>query len=450
MRSASGWAIVLLLLLGVGGVPPARPADTRAMACDLRACLDLAFANHPVLKVGEARQSAARSELEVRHTERQPTLTLEGETGFLEGKAITPFSALARVTEEGVRQRRVSGGYYQAMVGLDVPLVQEGTLYGQPSAAVRQAQLKISEEEWRHHVLRQQVAMRVAEAYVQVLKHRQASQFQTQIVTALEEGYRLTQSRFQQELVSRNDLLNAEVRLATARRDSTLARLNLQKSQQRLATAMGVDKVSVIDVQELQPSPAPLPSLETLLAQSRQTHPELKARQFRVQGSLEEVSRIQRERYPTLSLTARYGFVDDFAGSPNDQWLAALKVRVPVFDFGLIRKKAEVARAKVVEEEQHLEDFQLSMEQEIHTLYLHLQTLDDQALLIQTQIEQATEEMTLNRAMAQQQLLPPSTVRDAEAALLRLQLARMETVYEQQLTRLQLNLVTGTWDLNAP
>jgi outer membrane protein TolC len=149
-------------------------------------------------------------------------------------------------------------------------------------------------------------------------------------------------------------------------------------------------------------------------------------------------------------LTARYGFVDDFSGNPDDQWLAALKVRVPVFDFGLIRKKAEVARAKVIEEEQRLHDFQRGIEQEIHSLYLHLLTLEDQAILIKIQIEQATEEMKLNRAMAQQQLLPPSVALDAEAALVKWQLALAETEYDQRLVRLQLGLATGAWDLTTP
>ncbi|HXH13118.1 MAG TPA: TolC family protein [Alphaproteobacteria bacterium] len=443
------WPLLMLLCFAVCPISAALAADPRTIACDLQACLDLAFANHPRLKMGEARQAAARSQFDVRLAERQPSLTLEGETGYLTGNAITPFSAIARITEEGIDQRRVSGGYYQAMLGLDVPLIKEGTLYGRPSAAVRQAQLKISEEEWHLHGLRLQVAMQVAEAYVQLLKHRKAVQLQMMIVTTLEEGYKLEQSRFQQQLISRNELLRAEVRVATAKRDLALARLNLQKSQHVLATAMGLDQASIIDVQEVQAPPQPLPPLDSLLTQARRTHPELKAGQFEVQGHLEETGRILAERYPTLTLTTRYGIVDDFDGRLNDQWIAALKVKVPVFDFGLTDRKAEVARARVIEAEHQLQDLQLGLEQQVRTLYLLLHTLDDQVALLHTQIAQATEQMQLNRAMAQQQLLPPSDVLDAEAASLRLQLALAETEYDRHLARLQLNLISGTWALQG-
>jgi outer membrane protein len=450
MTPARRWSIFVLVLFGICRVSPGLAGETRALSCDLPACIDMALANHPLLKVGEARRSAARSQLDVRLAERQPSLDLEGETGYLEGKAVTPFSALAGVTEEGTEQRRVSGGYYQAIVGLEVPLVKEGTLYGYPSGSVRQAQLKIAEEDWQQRVLRLQVAWKVTEVYVQVLKHRKAVQSHETIVASLEEGYRLAQSRFQQQLISRNELLSAEVRSATAKRDLALSRLNLQKSQRLLVSAMGLEQAEAVNIQDLQEAPTPLPPLDTLVARARQVHPELKARQFRVQGGVEEVKRIQSERYPTLSLTSRYAFVDNFEGRLNDQWVAALKVKVPIFDFGLLRKKADVARARVAEEETHLQDVQLGLEQELQALYLQLRALDEQAVLLKIQVEQAAEEMKLNRALFRQELLPHSAALDAEAALLRYQLALADVEYDQKLARLQLSLVSGEWEPKAP
>jgi outer membrane protein len=210
---------------------------------------------------------------------------------------------------------------------------------------------------------------------------------------------------------------------------------------------MGLDTAEAIQIQDLQDTLEPLPPVADLLSLAQQTHPELKAHEFKVESSVAEVDRIRSERYPALSLTARYGFVDAFDGSLNAQWLAAMNVKVPLFDFGLIRKKAEVARAKVIEEEQQRLNFQLNIEQEIHERYLQLQELDDYVQLLNTQIEQATEEMKLNRAMFKQELAPQAAVLDAETALLKLQLALTQAQYERRLRRLQLSLVTGEWTL---
>src|SRR5262245_5982462 len=310
------WLLTSLVCLGLCLIPLLLAAgEGKRLHCDLQSCIDVAFANHPRLKAGEARQLAARSQVEVKIAERQPTLDLEGESGYLAGKATTPFAAISGTTEEGVPDRRVSGGYYQATVGLQVPLFKEGTFVGQTAGAVRQAQLKVAEEDWGTEFLRLQVALYVAESYVQVLKQRKATTIHESIVAAVEEGHRLVLSQFKQELIARNDLLVAEVRLAAAKRDLALTHLDLQKSQKALVSAMGlVETIPMLDIEELREPTAPLLPLETLLALARQYHPALRARQLRVQEELEEVSRIRSEQYPSLSFKTRYGFVDAFDG----------------------------------------------------------------------------------------------------------------------------------------
>jgi outer membrane protein len=424
--------------------------EGKVLQCHLQACIDLAFANHPMLKAGEARQSAARSQVEVKIAERRPSLDLEGESGYLAGEAITPFTALSGVTEEGISQRRVSGGYYQAMVGLQVPLFKEGALLGQTAGSVRQAQLKVAEEDWATQFLRLQVALNVAESYVHVLKQRKAAKIHEDIVALMEASHRLVLAQFRQDLLARNDLLIAEVRLATAKRDLSLTHLDLQKRQKALVASMGlVETIRIVDIQDLQEPPPPLVPLESLVTLARQNHPALKARQLRVQEELEEVSRIRSEQYPSFSFRTQYGFVDAFEGRLNDQWTAAVSVKVPIFDFGLIRKKSEVARAKAMEEERLMLDFQRDMEQQISERHMFLQHLEEQRGLIKKQIEQAQEELKLNQAMFRQQLVPQLTVLTAETALLKLQLALSEAQYDRKLAHIQLSLISGPRDLKT-
>jgi outer membrane protein len=440
--------IALLLLLCTCLVPLQLAAEeARVIRCELQSCIQMAFANHPLLKASEARQAAARSQVDVQVAARRPTLNLVGESGYLSGKSISPFSALAGVTEEGIQQRRVAGGYYQPTVGLEAPLVKEGTLVGQTAASVRQAEFKVSEEDWAHRSLRLQVTLQVAEAYVDVLKHLKAVQLDEAIVAALEEAYQLALAKFNQHLISKNDLLLAEVQVATAKRDLSVAHLALRKGQRALASSMGLDQVPQMEIEDLQDSPAPLPPLERLVALARQTHPELRAYQFRVSERAEEIKRVRSAQYPTLSLTTKYGLVDAFEGRPSDQWNVALKVNVPIFDFGLIKSKTEVARANLAEEEKLLLDVQRSLEQAIAELYVHVQESEAEAVLINKQIEQAMEAVRLNQAMFQQNLLPQSAVLDTKAALQKLELALSNAEYDQKLARFQLRVVSGGWEI---
>ena len=110
----------------------------------------------------------------------------------------------------------------------------------------------------------------------------------------------------------------------------------------------------MLDLKDLPEATVPLLALESLVALTRQNHLGLRERQLRVQEELGGVRCIRSERYRSGSLTTRYGFVDAFEGRPNDQWTAAVHVKVPIFDFGLIRKQAEVARAEAMEGETHV------------------------------------------------------------------------------------------------
>jgi outer membrane protein len=425
-------------------------AAAQVIHCDLQTCIAMAMTTHPMLKVSESRQAAARSEIAVKQGVLRPTLDLEGETGYLTGQSLSPFAAISGVTEEGAPQRPTSGGYYQAAVGLDIPLVKEGTLVGRTSDAVQQAHLKVSEEDWGMQGLRLQVAASVVETYIEVLKQQRAIAIYAELAASVEASYQLILARYQQNLVSRNDLLIAEVRFATAKRDLAVAHLARQRGQKALALAMGLDPTHDVEAQDLQERPSSLLPVEQLLTRAQETHPELKAQQLKVQGSTAEVRRIQSERYPALSLTARYGVVDAFAGRLSDQFQTAVKVKVPLFDFGLIKNKADVARAKTMEEEKRLLDAQRLLEGKIYDLYVQAQELSAQAELLTKQIEQATEATKLSRAMYQQELLPLAAVLDAEAALRKLQLALSDAEYGQQSARFRLALLSGTWNLQQP
>jgi outer membrane protein TolC len=141
--------------------------------------------------------------------------------------------------------------------------------------------------------------------------------------------------------------------------------------------------------------------------------------------------------------------VNAFADSPDDQCTAAVNVKVPIFDFGLIRKQAEVARAKAMGEERLMLNFQRDIEQQLSERDILLQHLEEQFGLIKTQIEQVQEELKLNDAMFHQQLVPQLTVLTAETALLKLQLALSEAQYDRKLAHIQPGLISGPRALKA-
>jgi outer membrane protein TolC len=123
-------------------------------------------------------------------------------------------------------------------------------------------------------------------------------------------------------------------------------------------------------------------------------------------------------------------------GGRNGQRTAAVNVKVPIFDSGLNREKAELARAKMMGEERLMLDFRRDIEQQLSERNIFLQHLEEKFGLIKTQIEQAQEELQLNRAMFRQQLVPQMAVLTAETAILKLRLALSGARDDRKLTRI--------------
>lgn len=433
-----------VVLLFVGLIPRVPAAEEiRAIHCDLPSCVEIAFSRHPLLKTEEAQQSAARSTLKARTAERLPTIDLEGRLGYLNGEATTPFATLGGVSDEGIPPRDVEGTYFQTAVGLRVPLVKDGTLVGVTSSTERQAELAVGREEWMDRAVRGDLASAVAAAYVRVLTNRKAVVVHEQLAASSEEDERLILVRFNQHLVSKNDLLTAEVRLATARRDLSRSRIALRRSQEALATSMGMDASTQVDIEDIVAPDTALLPLEELVVKAEANHPELKAKTLAALERREEADRIAGERYPALTLLARYEVSDDFDRPVNEQSSVWLNLKVPIFDFGLIRNRVRAARAEASAEEYRMADFRMRIEDELRDLYFHLADLEADLELIGKQIEQASEAVKLNRAMFQQGLLSQSAVHDAEAMRARLEMTQAAAEYDRRLTRIRLGWATG-------
>jgi outer membrane protein TolC len=111
-----------------------------------------------------------------------------------------------------------------------------------------------------------------------------------------------------------------------------------------------------------------------------------------------------------------------------------MHVKVPIFDFGWIREKAELARAKTMGEERLMLDLRHDIDQQLSEQNMFLQHLEEKFDLIKSQIDQVQEELRLNHAKSRRQLVPQVAVLRMETTLLELRLALSEVRHDRKLT----------------
>lgn len=423
------------------------------LVCDLTTCIQLALSRHPDLQVSEARKLAAQSKVEFEKAQWKPQLDFNGEGGYLTGKSVSPFALLRGVTAEGQPQGNVSGGYYIGAVGLNVPIVKEGKIFGANSPSIQQARFALSAEESLQVTRRDQIIYRVTAAFIDVVKALEIVKSQEQIVPLAESRSRLAATQFKQELISRNDLLTAEVQLVTAQRDLLTFRNALDQSRGDLARAVGLESPTMMETHDSPfppPQALPLPSSQEMIAFAYEHRPEIQAQQAQIKAREQEVKRLQGERFPTLALKSDYSFGDAVDSRSASQWSAVAQVSGPIFDFGRYAQKINVSKALVTEEVKKMESLRVTIAGEIqgvYTILANTQTLLD---LTDKQIEQATEGLKLSRAKFEQRLLPESSVAEAQIVLLKLEQARALATYDLILGYSQLELATGGWKARTP
>jgi outer membrane protein TolC len=417
---------------------PAAAAEPAKVQCDLRSCVEMAYANHPSLKAAEAKQTDKKAALDLALSERWPTLSARNSVGYLEGESTGAAAAL-----RGIVQTPVSGWFWDSTTTVELPLFAEGTLIFQKSYATAKAEFGVSEQENKIRAMKIDLATKVAQAYVDVLKNGVAVRHQDEIARFSETGLRLAKSQFQQDLISRADLLAAEVQLATAKRDLLLAQNSLAKAETGLAQAVGLDRPMGVEVRDFIDDLGTLPALDTIIARAREQHPEVKQQEFKVKQSKEEVSRVFSGFFPTVSLNSSYGYADDFALPGTSNWQILLAVQLPIWDFGRTKAKWDSAKAKALEEERNLDDTRLRVAQDITTIYYQLRENEASLELTRKQIEQAVEAARLEKVRYEQGLVSIASYHEAEAKVLKFQIDLAGFENDIKLARFRLAMVSA-------
>lgn len=162
--------------------------------------------------------------------------------------------------------------------------------------------------------------------------------------------YTLGERRFKIQAISEADLLTLKLDRVNARNTLANARITLKRAMFSLASYLGMDENSEIEV-KLPSAPACREiSTEFALMQARANNPDLMQHQQNILEARRELSRTQTEARFNANLNASIGFnqvATSFAkaySNPLRQDLVALSISIPIVDWGVRKGKVNMAR----------------------------------------------------------------------------------------------------------
>lgn len=232
---------------------------------------------------------------------------------------------------------------------LSVQLSWEVDLWGRISAgqraAVASAEAAAADYQYAQHSL----TAATAKAYfISIEAGRQVSILKD-ILTSLEETFRIVNVQYENGLASAQDVALTKSDLASTREQLITLEASQREALRALEVLLGRYPEGEVAVKTNLPALPPMPPLG-VPSDTLERRPDLIASERRVAAAFNSVAQAKAARLPQLSLTGNLGgassALSDITNPANVAWQLASNLLAPLFDGGTRKAQVEVATAE--------------------------------------------------------------------------------------------------------
>jgi outer membrane protein len=289
-------------------------------------------------------------------------------------------------------------------------------------ANYRSAKLGVDLSKESVETVKRDIVLQVRVGYFSILRAEKFLSVAEQQVKQFEAQLEVTKAFFDVGIVPKNDVLQAEVRLANARQ-------LLVKAANDLATAKASFNIllrreigtplEVVDILEYKAFPK---EFEASLDEALRQRPEVKAARLNIDQAKEGVKIARSGFFPTISLAGNYDrFSDDFDLSGgtkfSDRWTIQTLASFTLWNWGNTAFKVGENKVKVTQAEDSKIQLIESITLEVKSNYLNLLTAEKNINVTEKAIEQAEENLRMNEERYKYQVATQTDVLDAVTLL---------------------------------
>jgi len=469
-------AAAFLLALSAGRLPGAVP---RASAADLLSVYDLALENDPRFQAEAFRHEASPETLNQAYADLLPTLEAEASYQRREQQILSSDVAVFGSGEA----RYPTRGY---TLTLTQPLWRYESIVG-----VMQAKHEVRGADLAFEAAKQDLMLRVAEAYMGALEARDNLVFTQAEEEAVQAHFNLARGRYRNGLAPITDYHDARARLANVQARKAEAHNRMEDALEALRELTGerIDELESLKEEALDgdaykaaitrrpetsgapgedeegPSGSSSP-LDALLAPpdpddagawidaAEEQNPTLEAKRQEVEVARREISRQNAGHMPRLELVGRLNRDDEggslFGGESDVQtWEGMVQLTVPIFNgFGVMSKVRE-ARSLHKAAKKELEREERALRRETKAAFLGVKAAIQSARALRESVLSHRVAVEAKRRGFRSGLFPSLAVLDAERDL---HLARQDHAraqYDYLMNSLRLKGAVGTLTMNA-
>jgi len=419
----------------------------------LERAIDLALKNDEALRQAAQAVAGAEGQVSQARSNAFPQFSLSGQYGrnFLRPSFFLP----AEFFGEGTGSVKIRIGEDNDFTGA-ASVSQILWAAGRVSAGLSAAKEYLASFRCREEATADYVRFNVKEAYYGALLAAEILRIEEKASAAAAEAARIASLGSEQGMVSRFDLLRADVELANRKAPLVKARNDFNQALMVLKRRCGLEAASEIGLSDSLTAGGHPASLDSVLAAMSGGSAELKALEHAV-GAQKQYLRIAKaDRYPMLRLNASYAVQTQWSNAwlpPSDLIAKSAAVQlgfqIPIFDGLNAKGKISKAGADLRTAELELERVSRDKELAVRQSYL---SLDDALAALEGREESvalAEEAYRLAVIRLTNGLATPLERLDAELAMTTARAQLAEALYSSQMARAFLELSVGSKNFEA-
>ncbi len=346
----------------------------------------------------------------------------------------------------------LSGGA-SATGGLEIPkdygtmslqLDQHIYQWGKVWSARNMAQYYYQSSHLRHLRSAQEILYQVSLRYYEVLLGRRSIEISENALKRAKQQLERAKARFEVGVLTRTDVLRAEVQVARSREDLERARNQHDIAREHLALEMGIESVpgELMEPDEKSFNHMPIADLYAKALENRR---DFKQAKQQLLGAEERVDFEKADFFPNLSLKGEYTRTDEkalFYGEKED-WQASLVLSYPLFTGWKTSAEVDRAESEKKQAKYYLARLRKQIRNEVRSVYLDIQTQEEVIDQLEQQVKSAKRNYRQVTAQFEEGLVTAVDQVDAFTALNEAENRLAQAYYTYQIDLLRLKLATG-------
>ena len=238
-------------------------------------------------------------------------------------------------------------------------------------------------------------------AYWQYVRVKEKLDVAVKYSSLLEQLVRQLTDAYSTGMISRNDLLKAEVKKNEADLMVQKAKNGLELTRMNLCRVTGLPYQTDIVVNDSLPE---MPSAEVLTAQDNiDKRPEFKMLEKNIELKEKEIRLVRSDYLPQIGVGASYSYIEgpqlNDVRTSDDAFSAMATVKIPIFGWGEGRNKVKSAKADYEISKLKMEDARELMELELARARFNMKDAQSRVEMTHLSLKQAEENLRVSKNM---------------------------------------------------